>query len=75
MGKTHRICYPHPIPISAAHLTLRFGRILSDDVHEEVEPHDWQCQPDHWDLERLCGQKMEQGHRPGKEKRVSPVQD
>lgn len=33
------------------------GRILGDDVHEEVEPHDRHCQPNHRDLEELCGEK------------------
>ena len=47
----------HPAAISAACLKLSFERILSDDVQEEVEPHDWQGQPDHWDPERLCGEK------------------
>lgn len=27
--------------------------VLSDDIHEEVEPHDWHGQPNHWDLEWL----------------------
>ena len=47
----------HPTAISTACLKPSWERILGDDVHQEVEPHDRQGQPDHRDLERLCGEK------------------
>lgn len=46
----------HRAAVSTAYLKLHIERILSDDIHEEVEPHDWHGQPNHWDLEWLCGE-------------------
>lgn len=57
LGNPTPLLLSHPTAISVACLKPSFERILSDDVHEEVEPHDWQGQPDHWDLEQLCGEK------------------